>query len=66
MINFIYRSLTALSSFVLLVSCVNEDYDLTKINLDTLSGLKGLAVPVGSTDRFVLKDILTEDIGDVA
>lgn len=66
MINFIYRSLTALSSFVLLVSCVNEDYDLTKINLDTLSGLKGLAVPVGSTDRFVLKDILPEDIGDFA
>ena len=60
----INRSLTILSSIALLVSCVNEDYDLTKINLESLSGLKGITVPVGSTDRFVLKDILPEDLGD--
>ena len=60
----INRSLTILSSIALLVSCVNEDYDLTKINLESLSGLKGITVPVGSTDRFVLKDILPDDLGD--
>lgn len=63
--NLIYRTLTLLGSVALLTSCVNEDYDLTKINIDSLSGLKGIAVPVGSTDRFVLKDILPEDLGDL-
>lgn len=59
-----YRSLTVMSLLMILSGCVNEDYDLTKINIDSLSGLKGISVPVGSTDRFVLKDILPEDLGD--
>lgn len=60
----IRRCLAVLGSLTLIVSCVNEDYDLTKIKLDSLSGLKGVAAPVGSTDRFVLKDIVPEDLGD--
>lgn len=60
------RSLACLVLFFSLVSCINEDYDLTKINIDSVSGLKGIALPVGSTDRFVLKDLLPEDLGDFA
>ncbi len=62
----ISRSIAAIGSFVILASCVNQDYDLTKINIDTLSGLKGVEVPVGSTERFVLKDLLPENLGELA
>lgn len=58
-----YRILTLISllSIIALGSCVNADYDVEKINVDELAGLKGLTLPVGSTDRFTLKDFMTED-----
>lgn len=60
----IHRSIALLISLVFLASCVNENYDLTNINLDCLSGLKGISVPVGSTERFVLSEMIPEDLGD--
>lgn len=59
-LSFIPLSLMMLA----VISCVNQEYDLAKINTDEIAGLKGIALPVGSTDTFVLKDILPEDLGD--
>ena len=44
------------------VSCVNQDYDLEQINIDTIAGLKGVSLPIGSTDRIYLDDYLNDDM----
>lgn len=45
-------------SMCLLMSCINEDYDLEKIDYEDIGLLKGVSVPIGSTDRIMLKDVL--------
>lgn len=63
-----YRILTLiiLLSTIALSSCVNVDYDVEKIKTDEFAGLKGLTLPVGSTDKFVLKDFFAgENSSDV-
>ena len=40
---------------------INEDYDLTKIKIDKVSGLEGFVVPIGSTAIFSLSDYLNLD-----
>lgn len=34
------------------ISCINQDYDLEQINIGTLAGLKGITLPIGSTEKF--------------
>lgn len=58
-----FRNLLLSLSALLIISCVNEDYDLEKIKTDELAGLKGLTLPVGSTERFFLHDFLKNDDG---
>lgn len=48
-------------SVAVTVSCVNEDYDLDKVNYDESSLLKGFVIPLGSSDKILLSDILPID-----
>lgn len=45
-------------------SCVNEDYDLTKIQVDEIAGLEGITLPVGSTKLMSVDEILSLDTED--
>ena len=45
-----------------LISCINQDYDLEQINIGTLAGLKGITLPIGSTEKFYLDDYLNDDL----
>lgn len=48
-----------------LVSCVNEEYDITRIEIGEISGLQGIAAPVGSTDKLMIGSVLgIEDSSD--
>lgn len=49
---------------LILISCVNQDYDVQNINTDVIAGLKGITLPIGSTDKFFLADYLTDDLTD--
>jgi len=54
-----------LASFAALVSCVNPEYDLERIEVDEIALLKGAVLPLGSTEPFYLKNLLSsEDMGD--
>ena len=44
------------------VSCINQDYDLEQINIGTLAGLKGITLPIGSTEKFYLDEYLNDDL----
>ena len=44
------------------ISCVNQDYDLEQINIGTLAGLKGIALPIGSTEKFYLDEYFNDDL----
>lgn len=44
------------------ISCINQDYDLEQINLDVFAGLKGITLPIGSTEKFYLDDYLNDDM----
>ena len=43
-------------------SCINQDYDVTNITTDEIAGLKGLKLPIGSTDKFYLADYLNDEL----
>lgn len=60
--RFSFISLSILTLAV--ISCINQDYDINNINMDELGGLEGIALPVGSTEKFYLADYLTEDVTD--
>lgn len=62
-----FSVLCAASAFMLLPSCVNDDYDLSK-DIDMTIGVGGdLTLPVSNTEALKLKDVLDLDIkeGDV-
>jgi hypothetical protein len=40
---------------------INEDYDLSNVKIDKVSGLEGLVVPIGSTAIFSVSDYLNLD-----
>ena len=44
------------------ISCINQDYDLEQINIGTLAGLKGIALPIGSTEKFYLDEYFNDDM----
>jgi hypothetical protein len=61
------RNLFFLSSLALLAtvsSCVNEDYDLNKIKIDEISGLEGIALPIGSSKKISVDEALSLDTED--
>lgn len=41
-----------------LVSCVNDEYDINKIEIGEISALEGISVPVGSSDKIMISEIL--------
>lgn len=47
-----------------LSSCVNEKYDLSKIQVDTISGLEGITLPIGSTKLISVDEILSLNTED--
>jgi hypothetical protein len=53
---FLYSALT-----FSLISCVNEEYDITKIEVGDIAALKGLTVPVGSSKIIYLNEIFELD-----
>lgn len=56
--------LIALSMAVTALSCVNEEYDITKIKVDTVAGLEGITLPVGSTKMITSAELLGFDTDD--
>ncbi|MEG1585962.1 MAG: hypothetical protein RR346_03730 [Bacteroidales bacterium] len=55
--KFCFIGLTAL----LLSSCINQDYDLSKkINMDMTIGAGGLSIPVGTTEPIKLTELIKE------
>lgn len=59
-----YSSLKVISLLALscLLSCVNQEYDLNKIEVDEISALEGLPLPLGSSKIFKIADVL--DVAD--
>ena len=58
------RTISFLSGLVMImsvISCVNEEYDLEKIQIDEISGLEGIALPVGSSKVISINDFLALD-----
>lgn len=51
-------SILQLTFLLSLTSCVNENYDLSKIEVNEISGLEGISVPVGSSTMISVEDIL--------
>ena len=51
-------SILQLTFLLSLTSCVNENYDLTKIEVNEISGLEGIILPVGSSSLISVEDIL--------
>ena len=51
-------------SLVSAVSCVNEDYDLNKIEVGDVAVFKGAILPIGDTKTFRLKDLIPIDDSD--
>lgn len=49
---------STLFSSVLMTGCVNEEYDLEKIDVGDVNILENVSLPVGSTKEFVLSEIL--------
>ena len=45
-----------------IASCVNEEYDLDKIEVDAISGLEGISFPLGSSGIIKLDDFV--DLGE--
>ena len=58
------RSLIFLHSALLLslTSCVNEEYDLNKIEVGDIGLLEGVTAPLGSTDKIMISNIVDLDL----
>lgn len=52
------RLLFSIIPVALSVSCVNQEYDISKIEIGDVSGLEGITVPVGSSRQLMLSEIL--------
>ena len=62
-ISVMKRSLIFLHSALLLslTSCVNEEYDLNKIEVGDIGLLEGAVAPLGSTDKIMISNIVDLD-----
>ncbi len=59
-VNRVLAILTLLSLLVLGSSCVNKDYDMSgdRLNLEVTAFQEGLTLPLGSTEKIFLSDLL--------
>ena len=56
-----FKNFTLSILALIVISCVNQDYDVQNINTDVIAGLKGITLPIGSTDKFYLDDYLNDE-----
>ena len=58
----------ALFTLITTVSCINEEYELSedRIDLNVTAFQEGIALPLGSTEKFTLGQLVEEMEGDLA
>lgn len=56
----IFKTLFPFAAAACVCSCVNEEYDLEKIQLDEFHVLDNACAPLGSTKKFMLSDLFSD------
>lgn len=58
--NYLTKSIFTLAAAACMCSCVNEEYDITKVKFDEIHILDNASAPFGATKKFMLNELFAD------